>query len=368
MPTQILIIEDEEQIRENVAEWLRLNGFEVETAPDIKQGVTLAILERPDLILCDVLMPRMDGYQVLETIRSNRSLTSVPFMFLTAKTDLKDVRRGMALGADDYLTKPFTGESLLLAVENRLQREALRKASLQAQLAEQHLKMARAAGHEYNTTLNGIIGMSTLLANHLDEFDDVDAVSMLETIRVCGLRLKRSLDNVQRIGILQHVDPSHSAYTYFTTGTTTLQPDRVKEQIRLVENRQEQQVTWRVDVEEATLQISEENLTLILDELIDNAIKFSDQAGITITGYLEGDEYRLAVGNKGRMFKPEHVTQIAPYTQFDREEFEQQGFGLGLAIVKKLVDLNHGSLSIGCYPDGWTKAMVWLPGQPVNPA
>lgn len=142
----------------------------------------------------------------------------------------------------------------------------------------------------------------------------------------------------------------------------------MKEQIRLVENRQEQQVTWRVDVEEATLQISEENLTLILDELIDNAIKFSDQAGITITGYLEGDEYRLAVGNKGRMFKPEHVTQIAPYTQFDREEFEQQGFGLGLAIVKKLVDLNHGSLSIGCYPDGWTKAMVWLPGQPVNPA
>ncbi|RCR66781.1 hybrid sensor histidine kinase/response regulator [Larkinella punicea] len=366
MSTQILIIEDEEQIRENVAEWLRLNGFEVETAPDGKQGVTQAILERPDLILCDVLMPHMDGYQVLETIRSNRSLTTVPFMFLTAKTDLKDVRRGMSLGADDYLTKPFTGESLLLAVENRLQREALRKASLQAQLAEQHLKMAQTAGHEYNTTLNGIIGMSTLLANHLDEFDDEDTVSMLETIRVCGLRLKRSLDNVHRMGVLLHLDPSQKSYAFFTSGTTTLRPERVKEQIRLVENRQEQQVSWRVDVEEATLQISEENLTLIVDELIDNAIKFSDQTGIVVTGYLEGEEYRLTVGNKGRTFKPEHVAQIAPYTQFDRQEFEQQGFGLGLAIVKKLVELNHGSLSIGCYPDGWTKAMVWLPGQSVN--
>ncbi|GAB3909014.1 response regulator [Larkinella knui] len=367
MSTQLLIIEDEEQIRENVAEWLRLNGFEVETAADGKQGVTKAFLQRPDLILCDIMMPNMDGHQVLETIRNNRSLASVPFMFLTAKTEMRDLRRGMALGADDYLTKPFTGESLLQAIESRLQREALRKASLKARMAEQRLKIAQTAGHEYNTSLNGVIGLSTLLRDHLDEFAGEDAVSMLETIRVCGLRLKRSLDNIQLIDTLQYIDPGHAAYDFFTSGTALINLEQVKEQIRLVESRQEETIRWKIDVMDARLRIADENLFTILDELIDNAAKFSDQAEVMIKGYLDEGGYRLIVSNKGQLFKPENTAQIAPYTQFERKKYEQQGFGLGLAIVKKLVELNNGLLSIVCKPDGWTNVMVWLPCQITQP-
>ncbi|GAB3915240.1 response regulator [Larkinella knui] len=365
MSTQILIIEDEVQIRENIAEWLGLNGFDVETAPDGIQGVTQAILKQPDLILCDIMMPGMDGHQVLEAVRGNRSLASVPFVFLTAKADMTDLRRGMALGADDYLTKPFTSQNLLLAIQARLQREALRKASLLAQLNEQHLRVAQTAGHEHNTPLGGIIGFTNLLIDHFDEFDREDTVSMLEMIRVCGLRLKRSLDNVRLMDILKCANPSHEVYLVFTTGQTTIDSETIEKQIQHVEKRQDQEINRRVDVATAQLRISDDNLRIILDELLDNAVKFSDKAGlVAVTGRQETDSYLLAISNEGRFFKPEDWTRIEPYSQFDRQQYEQQGFGLGLAIVKKLVELNNGSLEIESQPDSWTTVAVRLPLQP----
>ncbi|RRB06913.1 hybrid sensor histidine kinase/response regulator [Larkinella rosea] len=361
MSTQILVIEDEAQIRENIAEWLCLNGFTVETASDGKQGITQAVLARPDLIVCDIMMPNMDGYQVLQTLRANRSLASIPFLFLTAKTDMKDLRQGMALGADDYLTKPFTGESLLQAINSRLEREAQRKENLQAQLAEQHLQISIMATHEYNTPLNGIIGFSTLLVNNLSEFDGKETESMLESIRICGLRLKRSLDNVHHMDTLYHLHPSHTAYLFFTSGQTTIDPEIVKKQFEWVQKRQELKIDSKIEVATASLLISQENLSTILDELLDNAVKFSANLGLTVCGYCAPHGYQLIISNQGQEFKPENIAQIAPYTQFNRKNYEQQGFGLGLSIVKKLVELNKGSISIGSYADNWTRVKVCLP-------
>ncbi|MGA0557079.1 hybrid sensor histidine kinase/response regulator [Larkinella sp. VNQ87] len=367
MPAQILVIEDEVQIRENVAEWLRLNGFEVETAADGMKGVTRAVQVPPDLILCDIMMPGMNGHQVLETIRGNQALAAIPFLFLTGKTDPVDQRYGMTLGADDYLTKPFTSENLLLAIESRLQREALRKASLRAQLTEQHLKVIQSTGHEYNTPLNGILGFANLLADHYDEFDRADKVSMLDMIRVCGLRLKRSLDNVRLMDTLQVMTPSHEAYPAFTTGKTHIDADFMEQLVRTVERRQDEQIRRSIDVQPAQLGIGEENFQTIVDELLDNAAKFSNPASlIAVTGLTLGSMYRLSISNEGRFFKPEDISQMAPYRQFGRKQYEQQGFGLGLSIVQKLVELNKGTLTIESQDNRWTTVSVQLPIVPVN--
>lgn len=120
MPTQLLLIEDDLQIRNNLTELLTLQGYEVEAASNGHEGLERAQSNRPDLILCDVMMPQIDGYQVLEAIRIDRSLSAIPFIFLTAKADSTDVRLGMNLGADDYLTKPFTSDDLISAIESRL--------------------------------------------------------------------------------------------------------------------------------------------------------------------------------------------------------------------------------------------------------
>ncbi|GAB4136168.1 MAG: hypothetical protein Fur0041_10590 [Bacteroidia bacterium] len=119
---KILLIEDNPGMRENTAEILELSNYKVFTAPDGKEGVRLTTSERPDLIICDIMMPELDGYGVLHMLSKNPETASIPFIFLTAKSEKSDYRKGMSLGADDYLTKPFDDLELLNAVETRIRK------------------------------------------------------------------------------------------------------------------------------------------------------------------------------------------------------------------------------------------------------
>lgn len=118
----ILIIEDERETRENLTLMLEMEGFKPLSAPNGREGVKLAKGKLPDLILCDVSMPEMDGHAVLEALRAEEATVSIPFIFLTARSDKKDLRVGMNLGADDYLTKPAAAEEVLAAIRARLDR------------------------------------------------------------------------------------------------------------------------------------------------------------------------------------------------------------------------------------------------------
>lgn len=125
---KILLIEDNDDIRENTAEILELANYKVITAANGKEGVEMALEHLPDLIVCDIMMPVLDGYGVLHAIHKNELVKNTPFIFLTAKTERTDQRKGMDLGADDYITKPFDGTELLNAVDSRLKKvELLRK-------------------------------------------------------------------------------------------------------------------------------------------------------------------------------------------------------------------------------------------------
>ena len=137
MNKTILVIEDNNDIRENTAEILELAGFKALTAKNGRQGVDVALKENPDLIICDIMMPELDGYGVLHLLRKNKETESVPFIFLTAKTERSDFRKGMEMGADDYITKPFDDCELLSAVEVRL-------------------KKAEAPEHKYPSTVTGL--------------------------------------------------------------------------------------------------------------------------------------------------------------------------------------------------------------------
>jgi DNA-binding response OmpR family regulator len=123
---KILLIEDNPDIRENTSEILSLAGYDVSTAENGKIGVDVAQRLKPDLIICDIMMPELDGYGVLHILNKNTETSSIPFIFLTAKTEKTDIRKGMTLGADDYLTKPFDDTDLLNAIETRLRKHQLR--------------------------------------------------------------------------------------------------------------------------------------------------------------------------------------------------------------------------------------------------
>ena len=124
---KILLIEDDVVLRENTSELLELSNYEVLNAPNGKIGVKVAKETLPDIIVCDIMMPELDGYGVLEALTKNESTQHIPFIFLSAKTERKDVRRGMDLGADDYITKPFTEDELISAIESRLAKASILK-------------------------------------------------------------------------------------------------------------------------------------------------------------------------------------------------------------------------------------------------
>jgi CRP-like cAMP-binding protein/CheY-like chemotaxis protein len=156
----ILLIEDNEEVRENTAEILELASYKVLTAPNGKVGVELAQKERPDLIISDIMMPELDGFGVLHVLNKSRETAQIPFIFLTAKSDRSDFRRGMNLGADDYITKPFDDVELLDAVESRL-----KKVSILQQ--------------EYDPTKEGLNDF----LNHAKTFEDLSKLSDNRKVR-----------------------------------------------------------------------------------------------------------------------------------------------------------------------------------------
>ncbi len=143
MPTKILIIEDNSDIRENTAELLELSGYQVEKASDGIEGVRLAKSTLPDVVICDIMMPNLDGFGVLQVFSNHPELARIPFIFLTAKTDRADMRKGMEMGADDYLTKPFEEVELLRAIESRLKKQ--RPATVPAEVNPSEIAFAEEA-------------------------------------------------------------------------------------------------------------------------------------------------------------------------------------------------------------------------------
>lgn len=151
---KVLLIEDDSVLRENTAELLELSNYEVITAPNGGKGVEAAKTQSPNVIICDIMMPVLDGYGVLKQLGEDENTKHIPFIFLSAKTEKKDIRRGMNLGADDYLTKPFEEQELINAIESRLARAAILK----------EIEAGTSSGSRYN-------GMKTIheFKNYLDD-------------------------------------------------------------------------------------------------------------------------------------------------------------------------------------------------------
>lgn len=145
---KILLIDDNEDIRNNTAEILELSNYTVITAANGKKGLELAIREQPDLIICDIMMPELDGFGVLHAIHNNETLKNTPFIFLTAKSERSDFRKGMEQGADDYITKPFNGTELLNAVESRIKKNVLLRQEIAPGMEGFHHLMSVSSGNQ----------------------------------------------------------------------------------------------------------------------------------------------------------------------------------------------------------------------------
>ncbi|WP_428663906.1 hybrid sensor histidine kinase/response regulator [Runella sp.] len=362
MATKVLIIEDEDAIRENIAEMLSLSGYEVKTANNGSDGISQTLVFKPDVIVCDIMMPVMNGYQVLKTLRSSTSQANTPFIFLTSMANPAEIREGMLIGADDYLTKPFNFSELIATIESRLKRERIRKEELNARIKEYQCSLNKVSTHEYNTPLSSIMGFLHLLSDHYYSFNKEETLSMLELITISCIRLKKTLDNTQLHFLLQQLEPSSNWYNQYTTGHALIEEYWVIQFTSTLAHQYEinfvRKTFFSVSIEKANIAISETNLKKILEELIENAFKFSDdETSIEIIGKKTENTYTLSIKNQGREFKQDHIQQTGPYIQFEREKYEQQGLGLGLWIAQELVTINKGQFEIDS-KDGFTVVTI----------
>lgn len=191
MSRTILVIEDEAGIRDNLREMLEAEGYLVHEAVDGMDGIRKVEEINPDLVVCDVMMPGKDGYAVLEALRESEKTIEVPFLFLTARADRESHRRGMELGAEDYLTKPFSRSEVLSAVEARLRRAESVGKKLRDQIAGMRQLLARSLPHEILTPLNGILGLSAMLVEEYESMRRGEIMELAKGISASGENLHR---------------------------------------------------------------------------------------------------------------------------------------------------------------------------------
>ena len=359
---KILIIEDEKSLREEIAEILQFEGYEVLQAENGAVGLKKAIEGHPDLILCDVMMPEMDGHGVLKKLRENKSTQLIPFVLITAIAERDQMRAGMDMGADDYIVKPFKRAELLNAVKSRLKKSETVKAHAESSLNELRSQIMRSLPHELRTPLNGIIGFGQLLQAQADSYSYEEIAGFGDNIYKSGMRLYRLIQN-------------HLLYAQLEMkkGQTPSKPDlfganKICEKVaKEVAERHERSKDLRLQLEDCNTVIGMKEFKKIVEELTDNAFKFSQPGSeVFVVCGSENDTFFLAVSDNGIGIKSEHIKKIGAYMQFERKTQEQQGSGLGLVICQKIVALFDGTISLESKPGEGTLVRVFLPAKEVT--
>ena len=339
---RILVIEDQPDIRATLKDLLEINGHEVLEAEDGVQGVKLAA-EKPAFIFCDVTMPNLDGHGVLAAIKQMPGVGDVPFVFLTAKADRSDQRAGMSLGADDYITKPFTEADILGAIAARTGRQRSVRERIEQLAAHQQREVSAQWSHELLTPLNAILGSLEIIEEEADTIGRQELKEVLAIIRKGAVRQERL---------------SRKLVLYFNLEQQMLAPpgtlrthSQAEAAIRAGASAGAQAhgrgADLRVSAGPGTLGVAESHLRQAIAEIVGNAATFSKPGTpIEVTGAQRAGRYRIEITDQGPGLTAGQRAQIGAFVQFDRKVQEQQGLGLGLAIARATARLAGGNLEL----------------------
>lgn len=355
---KVLVIEDDPHWRSLIELQLEQDGHVVLTAADGVAGLALAA-EQPDVILCDIDMPRLNGFGVLEALRQQPALRDIPFIFLTGKTNRADQRRGMVHGADDYITKPFQYRDIAEGIAAVLAKRAALTEELRRHTEEQQREFSAPWSHELLTPLNGILGAAYVLESEFGTVSRGEIRELAASIRVSAVRqlvLARKLLQYFQLEQLREGNWSDPAAMMDAgTGLDDIARQEAVEAGRLAD--------LQMDFASAAVRISAGWLQPAVAELVGNAFKFSPPgAPVRVTGRVEDGLYRLEVADGGVGMTAAERENIAAFRQFRRDKQEQQGLGLGLAMVQTIVALHGGSLSLESGPgEVGLRAILELP-------
>jgi len=312
-------------------------------------------------------MELVDGYQVLTAIRNDPTTASIPFILITAEQARADIRHGMDLGADDFLTKPFTSSEILSAVNARLQKHKMLIQQAENKLEQLRYQLSTSLPHELRTPLNGVLGYADILRKQFAELEPMEVSQMAERIYKNGKRLHRLVENFL---IYAQIEILKMDYQKIESLRKTRTPDIGKIIDVLARQRayeSDRSMDLDLQLESADVAISSDYFSKIFEELFDNAIRYSRKGSpLHIHSSCAGREFVLQVQDNGRGMTPEQLHSIGAYMQFERKIYEQQGSGLGLTVAKRLAELHGGTLRMKSEYGKGTTSTVILPLAPGN--
>ena len=359
---RVLVIDDLSEVRELVVAVLDSQGFQVVGAPDGLTGVELAKRQLPDLILCDVHMPGMDGFAVISELRRDPATATIPFIFLSGAVEKSNMRQGMTLGADDYLTKPFTFEELLGAVNSRLkQREAAQQIT-EKKLDDLRGNISLALPHELLTPLHGIMGLTALMMEDYQTIKPTEVRDYAKNIHDAGERLNRLIENFLTYSRIELVAADPAKVEAIRQGASSPTGDVLRDVGQRLAEKHGRANDLLLQADDATVQVQPEHFHKIVEELLDNAFKFSPRGTpVRVVALPRQKQLELTITDKGRGLTAEQISRIGAHMQFDRKYYEQQGSGLGLIIAKRLAEVYNGRLTVQSNPGQNTTVTVLLP-------
>lgn len=367
VPSQptVLVVEDEPVILEIITSLLQEEQYKVLQAPNGQAALALLEDDRPDLIISDIRMPGMDGFELCERVRTNPDFVQLPFIFLTGRDERADMRRGMGLGADDYLTKPFDPDDLLTAVRVRLSRAAETQAAIARAGSGLQDQIIQSLTHEFRTPLSLVVGYTDLLESTGRQLDEDDFESVMHGLHAGSRRL---VSLVEDFLLLSKLRTGTIAEEIAQEPLAAVHPDLmvqgVAEQAGGRASARKVTLTVECTAPDVAVRISREHLGEIVSRLLDNAIKFSKRDGgqVTLSTRREEGFWVLGVSDEGIGIREEaHTWLFEAFQQVDRSQMEQQGTGVGLTIVKGLVEAYGGRIGLESTPGIGSTFSVWLP-------
>jgi two-component system sensor histidine kinase/response regulator len=346
----ILVVEDHVPLRAAIKQVLEAADYAVLTATDGVEALEAMKQVLPDLIVADIMMPRMDGYDFYDAVRSQPEMVPIPFIFLTAKAEKEDVLKGKQMGAEDYIVKPFDPQELLVIIKARLGRAHAIREAAEEEFVQLKREIVNMLSHELRTPLTYIQGYASLALDDIPNLSPEALEEFLQAIKQGADRLTRLVEDSL---ILVRLDTGQAEQEY---NMLVKKHDDLGDIVKKVvekwnERAAAQNIALEINAAPSLppVRLCRSFFEDTLGRLIDNAIKFTKKRGktVTVSSRAADDWVEIAIQDRGVGLSADEIPRLfTRFRQLNRETMEQQGTGLGLAISQELIALHGGEIVV----------------------
>jgi len=346
---RILVVEDHDLLLLAIRDILEVEGYEVITGVDGLDGLEKMKEFPPDLIVADISMPRMDGYQFFEAVRERPEWVLIPFIFLTARAEREDRLKGKSMGAEDYITKPFDPQELVVVVNSRIGRARAIRQAAETEFDELKQQIITLLSHELRTPLTSVYGYTELALEEATGLPPGDFQQFLMGIKKGADRLTRLVEDLL---MMVRLESGQLEREFRLLGSVHDNVNTAVEQAvklnRVMAQRKDIVIHFEPCPEPPPVKIYEHFLVDAVGRLIDNAIKFSRKKGKAIYVKVTNDDshVQIDITDEGIGIAAAQLSQIfESFRQINRAKMEQQGTGLGLVIAQSQVECMQGTIT-----------------------